>query len=123
MDNPSMEGYCMTRLSLILASSLLLAGCSGFVQDFKNLEGFARAPTVAYQNADAWRCDQRHSTNRKGAVEVCGLCQNISGLSQGVALNGEAFQVEPKGAIVRCSDRAWQHDRTMPLPPVAEATR
>ena len=95
--------HVLPLLPVVALGTVLLTGCSGFVADFKQLEAFARAPKVEYGNPDAWRCDQWHSTTRAGAVEVCGLCQNISTLSQDVTMNGERFQVEPKGAVIRCS--------------------
>jgi hypothetical protein len=111
-------------LPLMALGTILLTGCSGFVQDFKNLEAFAKSPNVSYNNADAWRCDLTKSTSTKGEVQDCGACVNVDRSSQAVTINGERVQVEPQGVVMRCSDRAWVRNRTMPpLPPKAEGKR
>jgi hypothetical protein len=99
---------------LCLASLPLLAGGSGFVADYKLMEAFIKSPAVEYANQDAWSCDLAKSTSTKGVVEDCGACRNASGLSQAVTINGERSQVEPQGVVIRCSDRAWVRDATMP---------
>jgi hypothetical protein len=94
--------------------ALPLAGCSGMVAEYKLLEAFAKSPTVEYRNIDAWRCDLAKSTSTRGEVQDCGSCTNVSPTSQGVVINGQASQVEPGGTVLRCSDRAWVKDPTMP---------
>jgi hypothetical protein len=112
-----------TRLLLSL-SLLVFAGCSGVVADFKMLESFAKSPNVSYDNADAWQCDVTKAPNTKGVVEDCGACVNVDRRSQVVTINGERSLVEPQGVVMRCSDRAWVRDRTMPpLTPAAEKRR
>jgi hypothetical protein len=110
----------LPKALVLLALSLPLAGCSGFVAEYKLLEAFAKSPNVSYANVDAWRCDLAKSTTSKGAVEDCGVCINVSPTSQGVVINGQASQVEPGGTVLRCSDRAWVRDPTMP--PIAATT-
>jgi hypothetical protein len=114
----------LTKSLAIGTLAISLTSWSGFVADYKMLEAFARSPDVAYDDVDAWRCDLAKSTSTKGVVEECGACLNVDRASQAVSLNGERFQGEPQGVVMRCSDRTWVRDRTMPqLPPKAEGKR
>jgi flagellar basal body L-ring protein FlgH len=104
----------LTRSLLLVTLAVPLAGCSGAVAEFEILKSYVKSLAVEYANQDAWSCDLAKSTSTKGVVEDCGACRNVSGLSQAVTINGERSQVELGGTVLRCSDRAWVRDTTMP---------
>jgi hypothetical protein len=101
--------------------AVLLAGCSGVVQDFKNLEAFAKSPTVSYANPDAWSCDVLKAPNTKGQVEDCSVCVNRASHSEAVTINKTVSSVPPGGSTLRCSDSARVRDAT--LTPAVERRR
>jgi hypothetical protein len=123
-DTRSGIDRALTLLPAVALGVRLLTDCSGVVADFQMLEAFAKSSNVSYDNADAWKCDVTKVPNTKGVVEDCGVCVNVDGRSQVVTINGERSLVEPQGTVIRCSDRAWVRDRTMPpLAPTSERQR